>query len=525
MKKLYIPFILLVLFATWSCEDDNNDLIAKLNSNPVLSELENNNIVISEENSATKITTIAWEEADYNYSAAINYVIEIDKAGNDFADATEIAKTTKNNIDLTGSELNELLSNKGAFPTLKSNYEVKVTASIHDAVETSVSNIIEFGATVYDPNIPAYPFYYIASGYPSWDWTKSFYIGDTSEEPDGKYEGFAYLTKGSFELVLGSDLSQTLGGSTKAVKSEIAEDGFYKINADSNTGEISSSITSWGIIGGATAGGWDSDQDMQLDTKTGIWSATLKLSVGEIKFRANDAWDLNYGDNDADGSLEEGSANIKVEAEGTYMITLDLTKAGKYSYTMTAGSVAPSSKYLYIPGGHNGWNSALDSIASPKQNGIFSGYLYMPANNEFKFFDNGSWIGDAGDGLLGGDPNLTVADAGYYLMKANLNDNSWSATATTWGMIGPAQAGAWDADTDLVYNQETDLWEATIVLSPGEFKFRANDAWDINYGDTGVDGILEPSGDNITLATGGTYKVTLSLQDDVNGYTYTLTLQ
>ena len=88
-------------------------------------------------------------------------------------------------------------------------------------------------------------------------------------------------------------------------------------------------------------------------------------------------------------------------------------------------------------------------------------------------------------------------------------------------MIGPAQSGGWDADTDLIYNQETDLWEATMTLSAGEFKFRANDDWAINYG--GAD-ILTPSGDNIVLETAGTYNVVLNLQDEVNGYTYSLTL-
>jgi hypothetical protein len=42
-----------------------------------------------------------------------------------------------------------------------------------------------------------------------------------------------------------------------------------------------------------------------------------------MKFRLNDDWGVNLGDNGADGSLEAGGANIVIPAAGTYNITLD----------------------------------------------------------------------------------------------------------------------------------------------------------------------------------------------------------
>ena len=56
---------------------------------------------------------------------------------------------------------------------------------------------------------------------------------------------------------------------------------------------------------------------------------------GEIKFRANDAWDLNFGDTNANGSLEYGGDNIKVPAGGgTFEIELILN-TGDYTYKLT----------------------------------------------------------------------------------------------------------------------------------------------------------------------------------------------
>ena len=50
------------------------------------------------------------------------------------------------------------------------------------------------------------------------------------------------------------------------------------------------------------------------------WTITVTLTDGEIKFRWDGAWDINYGG--SLGSLEQGGANIAVSA-GTYTIVLN----------------------------------------------------------------------------------------------------------------------------------------------------------------------------------------------------------
>jgi hypothetical protein len=49
----------------------------------------------------------------------------------------------------------------------------------------------------------------------------------------------------------------------------------------------------------------------------------VSLTQAQMKFRLNDDWGVNLGDNGADGSLEAGGANIVIPAAGTYNITLD----------------------------------------------------------------------------------------------------------------------------------------------------------------------------------------------------------
>jgi starch-binding outer membrane protein SusE/F len=183
---------------------------------------------------------------------------------------------------------------------------------------------------------------------------------------------------------------------------------------------------------------------------------------------------------------------------------------------------------LYVPGDHQGWNpAAADSVFSASGNGIFEGYVYFGSGSgKFKLTSHRDWdhtnYGDGGAGKIsttGGD--LSVAPPGYYLLKVNTNDLTWSATKTDWGLIGDA-TGSWDADKDLSYNAAEGVWEITTNLTPGAIKFRANDAWAINLGDSGADGSLEYDGANINVTEAGNYTIALDLR--VPGqYGYTVT--
>lgn len=182
---------------------------------------------------------------------------------------------------------------------------------------------------------------------------------------------------------------------------------------------------------------------------------------------------------------------------------------------------------LYVPGSYQGWDPSNTTtvLASVLNDGNFEGYLYFPdAGTQFKFCEGPNWDvnwGDTGaDGTLdpGGD-NIVAADAGYYKVNVDLNTLTYSITKTDWGVIGSATAGGWDSDQNMTYDDVAGVWTATLDLVAGEIKFRANDAWDINYGDnTPPDGILEAGGTNIGILENGTYTITMKL--GAPDYTY-----
>jgi CubicO group peptidase (beta-lactamase class C family) len=84
----------------------------------------------------------------------------------------------------------------------------------------------------------------------------------------------------------------------------------------------------WGVLGSATTVGWDGPgpdiafvEDAQ---QKGVFTlANISLKDGEIKFRFNNDWTINYGADSTNGLLHPSGKNINVAA-GIYDIVLDL---------------------------------------------------------------------------------------------------------------------------------------------------------------------------------------------------------
>ena len=85
----------------------------------------------------------------------------------------------------------------------------------------------------------------------------------------------------------------------------------------------------WGLVGSATPNGWNGPDVEMYQTGPQEFSIYAELGSGELKFRFNEDWGNNFGDNGNDGTLESGGANIPISA-GTYFIVMDLG-AGTYT--------------------------------------------------------------------------------------------------------------------------------------------------------------------------------------------------
>ena len=264
---------------------------------------------------------------------------------------------------------------------------------------------------------------------------------------------------------------------------------------------------SWGIVGsGYNNWGAYEDQTFYSTSEANVFVTYATLLDGEIKFRENDMWDNDFGDTGADGTLDAGGDNIAVTA-GTYKITMNLNDN---TYTIEPFS------WGVVGSGYNDWGATPDGkFYYDYTTDTFKVGIRL-VDGEIKFRQNNAWdvnIGDTGaDGTLedGGD-NLVVT-AGHYVITLNFNDDTYSIeTADLYGIVGSGY-NDWGATQDFTLTPlSNDIWVGDIVsLVDGEIKFRVNDAWDTDFGDTGADGTLDAGGDNIAV-TAGNYRIKLDI--------------
>ena len=104
--------------------------------------------------------------------------------------------------------------------------------------------------------------------------------------------------------------------------------------------------------------------------------------------------------------------------------------------------------------------------------------------------------------------------AGHYAITLDFNSDVYTIEAKDlYGVVGSGY-NDWGATPDFTFTEvNPGIWIAEIVpLIDGEIKFRVNNAWDVDFGDTGADGTLDAGGDNIAV-TAGNYRISLDLDN------------
>ena len=271
--------------------------------------------------------------------------------------------------------------------------------------------------------------------------------------------------------------------------------------------------TNLGVVGSATPGGWGNENipDLKFYTTatTDVYVAYVTLRNGEIKFRNNNDWSENWGDDGNDGTLDSFGANISVSA-GTYKIEVNFSSM---TYTMEAyswglvGSATP-----------NQWNGPDLMLHYNSYQDDWRAVVTL-GEGEVKFRFNNDWglnYGDDGaDGSMEANGANISVSSGHYLVSMNLNTQSYSMEQIdVWGLVGSATVNGWDGPNDK-FMPDFGIMEGYYYLSgaelvDGEIKVRQNDAWGLNYGDDGNDGLMEVNGANIPVSA-GTYNIILNM--------------
>jgi len=258
--------------------------------------------------------------------------------------------------------------------------------------------------------------------------------------------------------------------------------------------------------------GWANDVELSSTDGVNYTLDAYTFSItGGVKFRENQSWDVNWGSTTfPTGTATLGGQNIPVPA-GTYDIAFN-RESGEYSFT----AVSSGFDNIGFIGGFNDWQNSVEMITS-------NGELYTTLDFYFdapdvKFRKDNSWevswggsTFPMGTAILNGD-NIPLTP-GYFNVNFNNDSFTYNFQVVPVTMIGPAVQ---DWNTEVAMNSEDNGISFTlmdITLNDGEMKFRANNAWSLNWGGaTFPDGIAAPNSIDETPISveAGTYNVTFN---------------
>jgi hypothetical protein len=349
MKKyLFLTFLAALIFG--SCENEAfGPVLLDPAGAPTITAPASTSIVITAANENDAFPTFTWTAADFGYDAGVTYSLELDKAGNNFQSPVTVGSTDR--LELTGitlAKINTILAAANYPGGEEANVEFRISAllkslaSSNNGVDTVYSAPVTLKITPYEVVI-IYPKIHIPGNYQGWNPADDITV-IYSAKFDSKYEGFINFPNPAteFKYTEGPNWDNNWGddganGSLEKNGANLlaADAGVYKLFVNLNDKTHTYAKTDWGLIGSATPDGWNSDQNLIYDAVNNKLSITLDLTAGEIKFRANDDWAINFGDDGGDKKLEYGGANIPVAVAGNYTIDLLLFNAAIFKYKIT----------------------------------------------------------------------------------------------------------------------------------------------------------------------------------------------
>ena len=427
---------------------------------PVLHELDGP-IVITPDNKDDSVAVISWEPADFGVTTQVDYVLELSKADGS-AKKTLAAGVTKTEATVAYLDLNGIVYADFELEAgIPHDLLLTVGASV-GVTETYWSEPMTITVTA-TAAAKVYPKLFVVGSYNGWAHDANQYLFDF-EGSDNSYEGMV----------------------------DFGEDH---------------AANEFKITGGA----WGKDEH-SMNGAHDAETKTISLVVG-------------------------GGDNIYVyQAKRYYHLT----------FTRTPDLTADFSfDQIGVIGDFNGWGADVVMQFNPATQKFYAD-VEFPADGGFKFRADAGWDvnwGSTGSGVLDSGDNIPVK-AGNYRVYLNMNDKNkmtyeLNAAAygteedttmgggTTepdpeptptlgWGLVG--EYNGWGAESDIMLASDGTYLVAKGVSLSGQFKFRKDGGWDVNFGAPGdvepfeltpnTETELAAGGKNFTIAE-GTYDVYL----------------
>ncbi|MEE2771496.1 MAG: SusF/SusE family outer membrane protein [Bacteroidota bacterium] len=358
MKNISLFLLMIIaVMGLSSCQHDD-DVVFVAQPDPegvAFTSTFSDNYTLTQSTSGNLAERFVWNEVDFGAPTTVTYELQ-GSASQDFSSFDVIGTTSETNLGVKVSQMMSLAEDAGLDND--PNTENPNTGTIYFRVKAYAGN--DGGNSLNATSeVASLTVTLPEEGEQEMPKTNLFLVGDATAagwdpnnnntplfrdaENENMYYFTGYFAAGYYKFVETTNWAPMYGydGSTlvyRATESdpdpasiEVATAGYYSLalNTDDLTFSMDSydasgatTYTTIGIIGTATPGGWDADTDMTQSTfDPHIWFMNdAELVEGEMKFRAENDWAVNWGTDSAEsGQAAQDGANIPV-MPGTYDI-------------------------------------------------------------------------------------------------------------------------------------------------------------------------------------------------------------
>jgi len=427
-------------------------------------------------NASNKAISFNWNESGYGTNV-INYALQMDVAGNNFATPQVLKTGTTLTSSITVNDLNSMAIAAGIIGGSTKSMEFRVVSYLGTTYVTKMvtSNVVAVKVTTFTPVPPAL---YIVGDATDGGWNNPVPL---PSQQFSRIDAVSYgivvkLTAGKSYLLLptNGDWGRKYGGASATGGALLADNavpgsntpspattGMYEIIVNFQTGTytvkpFTNTIpTALFIVGDATDGGWanpvpvPSQQFTKIDGAS--FGAVVKLTTGKsyLFLPVNGDWGKKFGGASATGGAlladgaVPGSNTPAPTATGYYQIIVNF-QTNTYTVTPYLGPVPPPSN-LYIVGDATagGWNNPVPTpsqqftrisltnfqLTIPLTAG--KGYVFLPLNGDWsKKFGGTSATGGTilADGAVPSSNTPSPAVTGTYLIDVNFLTGQYTLT-------------------------------------------------------------------------------------------------
>ena len=369
MTKIFKTFaVVSLIFATViSCDNEDYLIFTAVNEKEV--KFQNEFLPVYKLSTATGTNVaerLVWNEPDFGAPSTITYVVEVstsssfgnivmnsgDLSANHLAlrvkDLVAIAESLGLDEDASTTNSDGSPNNAATLYVRVSAYAGTTSTGANPSTTTSEAatmniEMLEISGACAEASLSTWGL--VGSAVNGWGGeNQGFSAGNDvpfiSAGVDGLYKAAVTFKDGQWKIRKDNAWAENLGddgGKLVANGPNIdATAGQYIVtfNEAEMTYKVEANQNVWGIVGSGVHNGWGGPNVKMLPDpcNDGVFLAFDVTAVdGEIKFRKDDAWAENLGDNGADGTTEPNGANIAISA-GTYDMVLDVTN-GTYKLT------------------------------------------------------------------------------------------------------------------------------------------------------------------------------------------------